>query len=134
MEPTSTVERKVDIMKADSIPDETLGARLGEAREYTGFSEEEVARHLGLSRTEISSIERGLRHVTESEIHRLAALYRTRVEVLTGSEQGEPGWESFPDLDQAAADLPDADRNEVLRFARFLSTWEAGTSGSRRAR
>ena len=121
-------------MKADPIPDETLGARLREAREYTGFSEEEVARHLGLSRTEISSIERGLRHVTESEIHRLAALYRTRVEVLTGSEQGEPGWESFPDLDQAATDLPDADRDEILRFARFLSTWEAGTSGSRRAR
>lgn len=121
-------------MKAAPTPDETLGARLGEAREYTGFSEGEVARHLGLSRTEISSIEKGLRHVTESEIHRLAALYRTRVEVLTGSEQEEPGWGSFPDLDQAATDLPDADRDEVLRFARFLSTWEAGASRTRPTR
>ena len=128
------MERKGGIMKADSIPDETLGARLGEARKYTGFSEEEVASHLGLSRTEISCIEKGLRQATESELHRLAALYQTRVEVLTGSEQREPGWESFPDLDQAATDLTDTDRNEVLRFARFLSTWEAGTSRSRRAR
>ena len=128
------MEWKGDIMKANSIPDKTLGARLGEARKYTGFSEEEVACHLGLSRTEISCIEKGLRQATESEIHRLAALYRIRVEVLTGSEQGEPGWESFPDLDQAATDLPDTDRNEVLRFARFLSTWEASTSRTPRTR
>ena len=121
-------------MNADPTSDGTLGARLAEAREYVGFSEAEVARHLGLSQTEVSCIEKGLRQATESELHRLAALYRTRVEVLAGSGQGEPGWESFPGLDQAAADLPDTDRSEVLRFARFLSTWEAGAVRTRRAR
>ena len=38
---------------------ETLGPRLKEAREYVGFSTENVARHLGLSQAAMSRIESG---------------------------------------------------------------------------
>ena len=109
-------------MNGRRTPYETLGARLREVREYVGFSEEEVARHLGLSQGEMSRIEKGSRQAGESELRRLAKLYQIRVEVLTGREQGKPGWESFPALDQASADLSTVDRNELLRFARFLQS------------
>ena len=61
--------------------DETvLAARLREAREYLGLSQEEVARHLDLSRASISAIEAGKRRVQSLELRDLARLYRTTVE------------------------------------------------------
>ena len=103
-------------------PLDSTGARLREAREYLGFSVEEVARHLGLSKTEFSDTEGGGRQPEDSELRALAKLYGTSVEFLTGTDRAMPEWESFPDLDQASADLSVADRNEVLRFAQFLSS------------
>ena len=100
-------------------PNGTLGARLREVREYFGFSEEEVARHLGLSKREMSRTEGGARRPGDSELRSLAKLYQTSVDFLVGREK-KSGWESFPDLDRASADLLAADRNEILRFAQFL--------------
>lgn len=98
---------------------DALSARLREAREYREFSEEEVARYLGLSRSEMSRIESGSRSPEDAELRSLAKLYRTNVDSLVGREK-KPGWESLPDLDRASADLPAEDRNELLRFAQFL--------------
>ena len=107
-------------MNFRDLSPEILGARLKDAREYVGFSREEIARHLGMRETVMSRIESGTHRAAESELCSLAELYRTSVEFLTDPEPQQLGWESFPELDQASADLSAADRDEVLRFIRFL--------------
>ena len=107
-------------MDGDHAPANAVGSRLREAREYFGFSEEEVARYLGLSQAAMSRTETGARQAGASELRSLAKLYQASVDFLAGREQEAPGWEAFPDLDRAATDLSGADRNEILRFAQFL--------------
>ena len=107
-------------------PHDSTGGRLRETREYLGFSEEEVARHLGLSKSEFSDMEGGGRQPEDSELRVLVKLYGTGVEFLTGTDRAMPGWELFPDLDEASADLSAADRNEVLRFAQYLCSKQSG--------
>ena len=72
---------------------ETLSARLKEAREYRGFSQEEVSRYLGIPRTAVSLMENGSRRVEALELRRLANLYQTTMDSLTGLDQEatEPG-------------------------------------------
>ena len=97
-----------------------LGQRLKEEREYRGFSQEEVARHLGVPRSAISLIESGSRRVSADELGRLAKLYQTTMESLAGHGQETSQPESVRLLARAATDLSDTDRDEVLRFAQFL--------------
>lgn len=103
-------------------PRDILGARLREAREYVGFSKEEVARYLGLPQAVMSRIESGANRAGELELRSLAKLYQRSVDFLTGCDPQEQGWESFPKLNQATDDLSAADRDEVLRFVRFLQS------------
>ena len=98
----------------------TLGARLKEAREYRGFSQGEVARHLSIPRTAVSLMENGTRRVEALELRRLAELYQTSMEVLAGTDQLSEEPESLQLVARAAAQLSDRDRDEVLRFVRFL--------------
>ena len=97
----------------------THGARLKEARVYRGFSPEEIARYLGVPQSAIALIESGSRRVSAPELSRLAKLYQTTTESLTGSDHADPEPESIRLLVRAAA-LSATDRDEVLRFARFL--------------
>ena len=101
---------------------ETLCARLKEAREYRGFSQEEVARHLDVPRTAVSLMENGSRRVEALELRRLAKLYQTTMENLTGQDQEATEPESIRLVARAAADLSATDRDEVLRFVQFLQT------------
>ena len=55
----------------------SLSARLKEAREYCGFTQEEAAAHLDVPRTAISLMENGARRVGALELQRLAKLYQT---------------------------------------------------------
>ena len=100
----------------------TLSTRLKEAREYCGFTQEEVAAHLGLPRTAISLMESGARRVEAMELQRLARLYQMNMESLTGPDQESPSPEpeSVRLVARAAAELSVTDRREVLRFAQFL--------------
>lgn len=100
----------------------TLCARLKEAREYRGFSQEEVAGHLRIPRTAISLIENGTRRVEALELSRLAELYQTSMEQLTGNHQSDDEPESIRLVARAAAELSAGDRDEVLRFVRFLQS------------
>ena len=110
-------------MNAEHTTHDTFGARLKEAREYRGFSQEEVARHLGLPRSAISLIESGSRRVGALELRRLAKLYQTTMESLTGHDQeGQEVPEPVRMVARAAADLSAADRDEVLRFVQFLQS------------
>ena len=107
-------------MNDEHTTHDTLAARLKEAREYCGFSQEEVARHLSVPRTAISHIENGSRRVSALELPRLAKLYQTSMESLAGqgNEGSEP--ESVRMVARATADLSETDRAEVLRFVQFL--------------
>ena len=98
----------------------TLSMRLKEAREYSGFTQEEVASHLGVPKSAISHMESGTRRVAALELQRLARLYQITMESLTASDQESPEPESMRLMARATAELSAIDREEVLRFARFL--------------
>ena len=102
-----------------------LGERLKEEREYRGFSQDEVARYLGVTPSALSLIESGSRDVSTQELGRLAKLFQIRMESLTGDHQQPSETESFSLVARAAAELSATDRDEVLRFARYLRTMES---------
>jgi len=63
---------------------EQIAARLKELRISLGFTQSQVADHLGLHRPAVSEIEAGRRAVTAEELHELARLYATSIaEVLS---------------------------------------------------
>src|SRR5580658_8187912 len=66
-----------------------LGERLREAREYLGFSQDQVANFLGVSRSALSLMETGQRKVDALELKKLATLYKRPVGYFTGEEAEE---------------------------------------------
>ncbi len=67
----------------------SLGERLREAREYLGFSQDQVATFLGVSRSALSNMETGQRKVEALELKNLAGLYKRTVSHFTGDEPEE---------------------------------------------
>jgi len=101
----------------------SLGSRLKEAREYRGFSQEEVAEFVGVSRSSISLIENGQRGIDTLELQRLAKLYECSIDELVN--EGPPqrvDSNAVALVARAAARLSQDDQEEVLRFARFLQS------------
>jgi transcriptional regulator with XRE-family HTH domain len=99
----------------------SLGERLREAREYLGFSQEEVATFLGVSRSALSLIETGQRKVDALELKKLAGLYKRPVGYFTGEEAEEISFGAdVKHLARKVAELSPADREELARFADFL--------------
>jgi transcriptional regulator with XRE-family HTH domain len=99
----------------------TLGERLREAREYLGFSQEEVATFLGVSRSALSLIETGQRKVDALELKKLAGLYKRPVGYFTGEETEEISFGAdVKHLARKVAELSPDDREELARFADFL--------------
>ncbi len=105
-----------------------LGEKLRQAREYLGFSQDEVATFLKVPRTAITNIEGGQRKVEAIELKRLAQLYRQPVGYFTGEDEASA---SLPAdvalLARQAAKLSVKDREELGRFAEFLKA--RATSG-----
>jgi len=92
-----------------------------------GLTQEDVASALGIPRTSVIAIEAGKRNVTALEIRRLARLYQREVAWLLG-EGPETIDESSSEnqaLFRATANLSEADKEQVLRFAQFLAAGEA---------
>ncbi len=108
----------------DTEPDgelEQLGARLREAREYLGLSQEFVAERLGVPRASISAMETGKRKVSSLELRDLARLYKQPVShFLAESEAGNEDSQTVRALFRTARSLTEEDRQQLLRFARFL--------------
>ena len=96
-----------------------LAERLRAEREYLGLSQEQVARALNLSRAAVSAIETGRRKVSGVELAGLAKLYGTSADRLVGNTV--PVDESATQLFRATKNLSDHDKDQVLRFAEFLS-------------
>ena len=65
----------------------SLGERLREAREYLGFSQDQVATFLGVSRSALSLMESGQRKVDALELKKLAGLYKRSVGYFTGEQE-----------------------------------------------
>ena len=105
----------------DSVDRRKLGARLREAREYLGLSQDEVAKYLGIPRTALSHIESGQRRMDALELKKVALLYKRPVAYFTGESQADTDMpEDVAHLARAAADLSENDRQELNRFAEYL--------------
>lgn len=96
-----------------------IAARLKEAREYLGLSQQEVAASLSLPRTAVSMIESGQRRVESLELKALAKLYQRPIGHFTG-EEAEPLTSEVALLAKQVSKLTEQDRNELLRFTEFL--------------
>ena len=98
-----------------------LGDRLREAREYLGFSQDQVATFLGVSRSALSLMETGQRKVEALELKKLAGLYKRPVGYFTGEEAEETSFGAdVKHLARKVAELAPDDREELARFADFL--------------
>lgn len=104
-----------------------LADRLKREREYLGLSQEQVAGVLNLPRAAVSAFETGRRKVSSVELAQLAKLYGTTADRLLGGEAAID--ESTTQLFRATKSLSDHDKEQVLRFAEFLSN-----AGERHAR
>jgi transcriptional regulator with XRE-family HTH domain len=105
----------------ESVDRQKLGARLREAREYLGLSQDEVAKYLGTPRTALTHIESGQRRIDALELKKLAHLYKRPVVYFTGENQTDAGMpEDVAHLARAAAGLSEGDRRELSRFAEYL--------------
>jgi transcriptional regulator with XRE-family HTH domain len=122
-------------MTTPNLPDDEaerrrLGEKLRQAREYVGFSQDEVATFLKVPRTAITNIESGQRKLEALELKRLAEIYRQPVGYFTGEDEASA---SLPAdvalLARQVAKLSAKDRDELGRFAEFLKTRAA--SGAR---
>jgi transcriptional regulator with XRE-family HTH domain len=112
-----------------------VGARLRDARLATGLTQAEVAEALGISRPTLAAVEKGARKITGLELRRLARLYQRDVAWLLGEEGPEVA--AGGALHRATANLSDADKEQVLRFAEFLAAQrrtEDGTAARPRPR
>src|SRR6478609_1276470 len=98
-----------------------LGERLREAREYLGFSQDQVATFLGVSRSALSLMETGQRKVDALELKKLASLYKRPVGFFTGEEPEEVSFGAdVKHLARKVSELSPDDREELGRFADFL--------------
>ena len=97
-----------------------LGDRLREAREYLGFSQDQVATFLGVSRSALSLIESGQRKVDALELKMLASLYKHPVAHFTGEEEDAAIGADVRHLARKVSDLSLEDKEELARFADYL--------------
>ncbi|SRR5712691_459846 len=107
-----------------------MGARLREAREFLGLSQESVADALGVPRASVSAMESGRRKVSSLELRDLANLFRRPLEWFYGGAEPIPEDETVTALFRATKGLTTQDKEQLLRFAEFLKG--AGQAPARR--
>jgi transcriptional regulator with XRE-family HTH domain len=118
-------DEPVGLADVEAVDRQQLAARLRDAREYLGLTQEEVARYLSVPRSALSHIESGQRRVDALELKRLAQLYKQPMGYFTGESQVESGLpEDVTHLARAAASLSERDRQELRRFAEYLRARE----------
>jgi transcriptional regulator with XRE-family HTH domain len=98
-----------------------LGERLRGAREYLGFSQDQVATFLGVSRSALSLMETGQRKVEALELKKLAGLYKRPVGYFTDEDEDDASVDAdVRHLARKVAELSAEDRREVVRFTEYL--------------
>jgi len=93
-----------------------LAGRLREAREYLGFTREQIAGRLGWPAADLERLEGGRTTITGEQIRKLSRLYRRPVAWFSGESRFEPG----ADLLRKIEHLEGGDRDAVLEFAEWL--------------
>jgi len=111
---------------SDEKDRKALGNRLKDAREYRGFSQEDVATYLNLPRSAVSLIENGERRLDVLELKKLAKLYQCDIDELSGRVENTKEPEAIKMVARTAAGLSKEDLDEVLRFAQFLQAKKSG--------
>lgn len=99
---------------------EELGARIKSWREYTGYSQEDLAKYLNIPRSGVSQIEQGNRKIDSNELQKLSKLFQCSMDDLVGQETDAPDTLSL--VAREAAGLSEEDKSEILRFAKFLQS------------
>ncbi len=99
----------------------SIGQRLQDARKYLGFTQEEVAEYLSVTRTALVEIEKGNRKIEALELKRLAQLYKQPITHFTGEDAATSALPfDVAHLARKAAALSSNDREELVRFADYL--------------
>jgi len=93
-----------------------LGSRLREAREYHGFSRDDVDTAIGWPAGTIASVEDGSCTIDGGKLRKLSRLYRRPVEWLCGETTFTPS----PSLLRSVENMTPGDREAILDFAEFL--------------
>src|SRR4051812_21599657 len=76
----------------DAVDLRALGARIREARESTGWTQQQLADALGMSRTTIVAIEKGERRLKPAELVQVASLLGRNVSDLLQREAPVEGF------------------------------------------
>lgn len=123
--------RSVDDSASPEEAYASMGARLREAREFLGLSQEVVAEALGVPRASVSAMESGRRKVSSLELRDLARLYKRPLEFFYDDQSADaPEDETAQALFRATRNLTADDKEQVLKFAEFLKG--AGQAPARR--
>jgi transcriptional regulator with XRE-family HTH domain len=91
--------------------------RLREAREYIGFSREDVAGAVHTDPLALADMEDGTAEPTEAMLAKLSKFYRRPLTWFSGEWEYQPP----PDLLRKTENLYPGDREAVLDFAEFLA-------------
>lgn len=118
-------------MSISELDRSLLAERLKQAREYLDLSQDEVAKAVGLPRTAISLIESGQRKVDALELKRLAGLYQRSVSFFTGDVPADQLPDDIEHLARTAKKLSSRDRQELARFAEFLTARPVSDSNAK---
>ena len=95
--------------------------RLKDAREYLGISQDEAAKKVNISRSAISLIESGQRKLDSLELMGLAKLYQRPIAYFTSDDFSVDLDPEAEVLARSFSGLSENDREEIKRFAEFLS-------------
>lgn len=117
--------------RTDALPrgDPELGGILRGWRESAGYTQEDMARLLGMARASYNATEQGHRAVTSNELRQLASVFEVSIAQLVQPNGHIPPpkqasfWEM---LIEEARELSVRDRAMLLEFVRFLRSRKEG--------
>lgn len=93
-----------------------IAEKLKDARQRLGFSQEYVAKCLGVSRSAITQIELGNRKITADEIRKFCQLYHISADYLLNQESFESRQVVFA---RGFEELNENDQQEILNLIAF---------------
>ena len=101
---------------------EKIASRLKEARVYSGLSQEQAAKIMGLQRPAISEIEAGKRKVSAEELIQFATLYKVDTSWLLNQENESDTFmsEQFKYAARELSKMKKEDVDNLLRLLKIL--------------